>query len=210
MKSKSTGSKTILTLTLLVLIIGCTKIEQSQQKSEVNKMPKKVLFIVAPQGYQDHEYSAPKKILEESGLEVITASKNKGLCHGAFGSTTQATLSLDQVQVKDYDAFVFVGGPGATLYQHDSQAHSLAQEALKQNRILAAICISPTTLAYAGVLKGKKATVWDDGQGTQIKILEDNGATYLAQDVVVDGNLITANGPPAAEKFGQAILEKLK
>jgi protease I len=197
--------KIILTLIFLILIIGCT-----EQKPEVNKMPKKALLIVAQEGYQDHEYGETKKVLEEGGVEVITASKEVGPCQGSFGSSTEATVALAEVNVDDYDAIVFIGGSGASVYQHDVQAHLTAQEAINRNKILAAICISPTTLAYAGVLEGKKATVWDDGQRTQAKILEDNGATYLAEDVVVDGNIITANGPPAAEKFGQAILEKLK
>jgi len=199
--------KIILTIVLLILIIGCTKIEQ---KHEVEKMSKKALFIIAQEDYQDKEYGDTKKVLEDAGVEVITASKEVGPCQGAFGLTTEATVALTEVNVSDYDAIVFIGGSGASVYQHDTQAHLTAQEAINRNKILAAICISPTTLAYAGVLEGKKATVWDDGKRTQAKILEENGATFTGEEVTVDGNIITANGPPAAEKFGQAILEKLK
>lgn len=203
--------KSILILPVLLLIISCTKApEQTLEKMEVNQMPvKKVLFIIAPKNYQDHEYAAPKELLEKAGLRVVTASQKAGTCQGTFGSTAQATLSLDKVNVADYVAIIFIGGSGATIYQHDSQAHSLAQAALQQNKVLAAICIAPTTLAYAGVLKGKKATVWN-GDGQQEAVLAKNGATFTNQEVTVDGNLITANGPPAAEKFGKVILEKLR
>lgn len=172
-------------------------------------MPQKALFIIAPKDFQDHEYSAPKEILEEAGVGVITASQKTGSITGAFGSTAWATLNLSQIKVADYDAIVFIGGGGAVVYQQDSQAHKIAQEAVKQNKILAAICISPTTLAYAGVLKGKKATVWN-ADNQQYKILEKNGAFFANKPVVVDGKIITANGPPAAEEFGQKILQALK
>ncbi len=165
----------------------------------------KALFIVAQEGYQDHEYGAPKEILEKAGIEVITASKKAGICKGRFGSIIQAALSLAEVKVKNYDLVVFIGGPGAVKYQQDGEAHKIAQETVRLGKILAAICIAPIILAYAGVLKGKKATVWNE-DGQQGKVLEKNGAIFTNEKVTVDGRLITANGPAAAEEFGKRIL----
>ena len=60
------------------------------------------------------------------------------------------------------------------------------------------------------MLDGKKATVWtstlDRGP---VKILEENGAEFVNEKVIQDGNIITANGPAAAEEFGEKILENL-
>jgi len=42
-----------------------------------------------------------------------------------------------------------------------------------------------------------------------IKILQNNGAIYEDKRVVVEGKIITGNGPGAAEEFGQAIVEAL-
>ena len=168
----------------------------------------KALFIIAPARYQDFEYNVPKKIFELAGIEVITASKTKGSIKGALGGTTQAQLSLSEVKVKDYDLILFVGGPGAVEYQQDEEAHKIAQEAVIRNKILAAICIAPIILASAGVLFGKKATVWND-DGLEEDILKENGATYTGEKVTVDGKIITANGPRAAEEFAKRILERL-
>ena len=164
----------------------------------------KALFIIAPR-YQDFEYNVPKKIFELAEIEVITASKNSGLVKGALGGTAQAQISLSEAEVKDYELILFVGGPGAVDYQQDEEAHKIAQEAVKQNKILAAICIAPTILAYAGVLNGKKATVWND-DGLEEDILKENGATFTGEKVTVDGKIITANGPRAAEEFAKKIL----
>ena len=169
----------------------------------------KSLFIIAQSGYQDIEYGTPKKILEENGIVIITASKKAGICHGGLGGTTEAITSLKEAKVSSYDAIVFIGGPGARNYQQDIEAHKIAQEAVKSRKVLGAICIAPTILAYAGVLKGKKATVWNQ-DGQQDKLLRQRGAAYTGEAVTVDGLLITANGPKAAEEFGKAIVKMLK
>lgn len=169
----------------------------------------KVLFIVAQQGYQDFEYAAPKKILEEAGIEVSTASKEGGTCVGKLGGMIKETLSLQDVKVENYDLILLVGGPGAIEYQHDSEVHNLIKEAFSKYKWLAAICIGPTILAYAGVLKGRKATVWNS-DGKQEGILTSLGAKYTREKVTVDGRIITANGPEAAEEFGKTLTKLLK
>ncbi len=169
-------------------------------------MTKKALFIVAQQGYQPTEYATPKQILESNDVEVTTASGNVGTCTATDNSTTEAIVAIADINVSDYGAVVFVGGPGAVGYQHNVQAHLTAQEAINRDKVLAAICIAPTILAYADVLKGKKATVWNQ-DGNQAEILTKNGAEFVDQPVVVDGKIVTANGPPAAEEFGKRVLE---
>ena len=160
----------------------------------------KALFIIAKEGYQDHEYGAPKKILEENGVEVVTASKEVGKCKGSFGDEIEASVSISDVNVSDYDAIVFIGGPGAREYQHDGEAHLTAQEAVNRGKVLGAICIAPTILAFGGVLEGKKATVWNE-DGKQQEVLESNGAEYVKEDVIVDGTLSDSNFNSALINF---------
>ena len=171
----------------------------------------KSLFIIAQDGYQDIEYETPKRILETAGIQVVTASKKVGTCKGKLGGSAQATISIDDVDVSDYAAVIFIGGPGAVAFQQDVQAHLTAQEATTNPRVkvLGAICIAPTILAKAGVLEGKKATVWNN-DGQQSTLLEQEGAIYIAQAVVVDGIIVTADGPQSAELFGKKILELLQ
>jgi len=169
----------------------------------------KAVFIVAQRGYQDLEYSIPKKILEQAGIEVVTASKSGGTCIGKLGGMIKESVSLADIKTENYDLVVFIGGPGAVEYQHDSQAHHLAQEAFSKYKWLAAICIAPTILAYAGVLKGRKATVWN-GDGRQSSLLSSQGAKYTGDKVTVDGKIITANGPEAAEEFAKTLIKLLK
>jgi len=71
--------------------------------------------------------------------------------------------------------------------------------------VVGAICIAPGILARAGILKGRKATVFP----SEIEALKRNGAFYTALPVVIDGRIVTASGPEAAEEFGKALVKTL-
>lgn len=162
------------------------------------------LIILAQSGYQDHEYAGTRKGLEDAGYDITVSSMEAGSCAGSYGGTEEATIALQDIDVSAFDKVAFIGGPGAVAFMDDKDAHRIARETLEKGKKLGAICIAPTILARAGVLKGKKATVWDSG-GEQAAILTAEGAEYTGEDVTIDGDIITANGPPAAEEFGRVL-----
>jgi protease I len=172
--------------------------------------PKKVVMIIAFRDFRDAEYFVPKEVLEKEGIEVKTASNKLGTAIGADGGDAQVDLLVSQINPADFDAIIFVGGPGALDALDNENSYKVARETVSQNKVLGAICISPLILARAGVLKGKKATVWTDFTKSQAKILEKEGAIFEEKEVVIDGKIVTANGPKAAKNFGKAILELLK
>jgi len=173
---------------------------------------KKVLFVIAKTDFRDEEYFIPKSILEKEFIVETASNGNKGeIALGFLGGEANIDVNIKDVNVDEYDAIIFVGGAGALKNLDNEDSYKLIKEAIEKNKLLCAICIAPTILAKAGVLKEKKATVWhSDLDKSPIKVLEENGAIFIDEDVVEDGNIITANGPKAAEKFGQKILEKLK
>ncbi len=165
---------------------------------------KQALVIIAQEGYQDRELDGTRNGLLEAGFEVVLASRDTGECQGKLGGTEQASIALRDVQVGDYDRIAFVGGPGMAAYADDSDALTIAHEAARAGMPLGAICIAPTILAKARVLGGREATVWD-ADGVQQALLEQYDATYTGDEVTVDGNIVTANGPAAAEEFGKTL-----
>ena len=169
-------------------------------------MPKKkVLMIIAPDNFRDEELREPRGILEAKGCEVTVASTHTRESKGMYGMTVTPDTTLDKVRAEDFDAVLFVGGYGAEAYYTDSQAHALATATAKAGKPLGAICIAPTILANAGLLKGKTATVWE----SQSKALIAGGANYTAKPVERDGLIITADGPDSATKFGEEIARAL-
>jgi protease I len=167
---------------------------------------KKVIFIVAPEVFRDEEYYKPKKILEDGGVEVVTASLKTGEIVGRFGYKALSDILVSDVKEKDYDAIVYVGGGGVKVYFDNPDALRLANEFYKSAKITSAICIAPVILAKAGILKGKKATVfYPDG----VEDLKTAGANYTGKPVEIDANIITANHADAAELFGETLLKAL-
>ncbi len=161
----------------------------------------KVLMIIAPQNFRDEELFHTQEELENAGHETIIASRTKGSCKGMLSGKADAELSIKEVDTDDYDAVVFVGGSGAKTYFNDKTAHKIASKMNDNKKLVCAICIAPSILANAGVLKDRKATSWPSEK--------NNIKEYTGEDVTVDENIITANGPESARKFGKKIMSLL-
>jgi len=173
-------------------------------------MKNTILMAIAFKGFRDEEYLQPKKVLEQAGFSVDTTSTKIGMAEGTYGTTVVIDTDINKVNPNDYLALVFSGGEGMGKELDNPLFQKLAQNFAQAGKPVAAICVAPALLAKAGLLQGKKATVWSSSlYKTTIKILKDNGAIYEDQPVVRDGNIITANGPEAAKQFGEAIVNLL-
>ena len=173
---------------------------------------KKILMIIAHENFRDEEFNVHYKQFAGEGIEVTVASTEKGKAKGMFGTTFDVRYSVDEVNEADFDGVVFVGGMGTPSVRANMRAVEIAKNSA-HHKVLSAICWAPTILAKADVVRGKKVTVWlgDDpeyGMKTS-KVMENAGATFVNKEVVTDGNIVTGNGPNAAEKFADAVMEKL-
>ena len=168
-------------------------------------MAKRAVMIIAFEGFRDEEYVEPKKVLKKAGIEVTTASSKVGIAKGKLGMSAKVDLSLKEVNVPSYDAIIFIGGPGSYAYFDDPVAQGIAKDAVKEQKILAAICAASAILASAGVLKGVKAACFAGVSDN----LKEKGAVYDPSGLAADGKIITADGPAHANQFGQAILKAL-
>jgi len=175
----------------------------------------KVLIIIAFRDYQDKEFIPVKDALDKQEINYDVASTQKGLAKGVYDNTQNVSLILEEVlpKVQDYDCVVFIGGPGTPSVRRKTEAVKIAENVYKNGKLVCAICWASTILAKAGILKNKKATVWlgydDEYQKQTSEVLEQYGADFVNKDLVVDKNIITANGPEAADKFAKEIIKHL-
>jgi protease I len=167
---------------------------------------KKILMIIAPQNFRDEELFETKTVLEKNGFAVTIASSKLGDARGMLGGKAKPEILLRDVNVDDYEGVVFVGGMGSAVYFADQIAHRVARDASQKNKLLAAICIAPSILANAGLLKGKKTTCFS----SEMSNLRSKGAQFVGGSVQVDGKLVTAEGPTVAREFGEAIVKILQ
>lgn len=169
-------------------------------------MRKTIALVIAEKTFRDEEYQIPKKILERNGHKVLTVSTSLNEAVGKLGMKVKPDILVEQINSREIDALIFVGGGGSSQYFEDLTAHRLAKQVYEQGKIVGAICIAPVILAKAGLLKGKRATVFPDG----VNELANNGAVYTGALVEVDGKIITGSGPEAAEAFGSQLVSMLR
>ncbi len=171
---------------------------------------KKIIFFIAQKNFRDEEYFIPKNIFEKNQFRTETASISRGMAIGSEGGDAVISLSLDDVNVDDFDAFVFVGGGGALIYLDNEKVYSIIKEARTKKKVIGAICIAPVILAKAGILEGVRATVWSSSMEKRpIKALKENKAIYVDEGVVVDKSIITAKGPSFSNDFAKKIIDIL-
>ncbi|MHC4258949.1 MAG: DJ-1/PfpI family protein [Planctomycetota bacterium] len=161
----------------------------------------RAVLIVASENFRDEELFETELVLEDAGVETVTASTRTGPIRGMLGGIAEARIILNEIVVDDYDAIVFIGGIGAREYFNNAVAWDIAREAADKGKVLGAICIAPSILANAGVLNGVRVT----GFPSERAGLQRAGAMFTGNPVERDGPVITASEPEAAPLFGEAI-----
>ncbi len=170
---------------------------------------KRAVIIIASEEFRDEEYFVTKEVLRQGGIYIQTAC-DKCKAVGKFGGEADADILVNDLNVDEFDAIILPGGQGAVKLLDNELMYSIINKALAKGKIVAAICIAPTILAKAGILKGKRATVWSTSlDRSAINVLRDNDAIYERKEIVIDGKIITAENAEFAEEFGQAVLSEL-
>jgi protease I len=169
----------------------------------------KIVMVIAHQGFRDEELTKPLKYFKDQGFSVDIASTALSTAQGMLGMRVDPDLIIEEIKLEDYKALVIIGGIGAkSLWNSGALAYKI-KEADGNQQVVAAICLAPIALAKAGILKGRRATVWPQ----ESERLIGYGVEYVFEDVVVDGvngTIITASGPGAALSFGRKIVEAIR
>lgn len=170
----------------------------------------RVLFL-ATDGFEEAELFEPRQALLDAGAQVtlasITADPIQGVIHDSEkGKAITPDLTLDQVDVEDYDALVLPGGVGnPDKLRLEDRAVEIVEEFMDDDKIVAAICHAPWLLVEADVVDGRRVTSWPSVRTD----LENAGADVADEEVVVDDNLITSRKPDDIPAFNRAVIAAL-
>ena len=162
-------------------------------------MPKAAVLLF--EGFEDIEGFAAIDVLKRAGIEVAVVGVGGNILTTAQGVKVHAGNRFMDVHLEKFDALVLPGGPGHENLVNNDSVIRLIQDMNKNGKIIAAICAAPKALIKAGVLKDKRATIYP-GYEKLLDRPRDN-------PVVVDGNIITSQGPGTAIEFGLKIVEVL-
>jgi protease I len=172
-------------------------------------MSKKIIMVLASENFRDIEYIVPRAFFEKAGIEIHTASSTK-IAIGRFGYSVQNDFLVQDVKAENYDGIYLVGGGGSMEYLENENAKKLFTSFLKSNKAIGAICMAPRNFLHWGFLKEKNATGWNNDGGFSKMAKEAGAIDHAEKAVVVDGLILTANGPEASEESAIEFIKLLK
>ena len=162
----------------------------------------KALVLMA-EGFEEIELTSIVDILRRGGVTVMIAGLKDGLITGSRGMKIQPDVTLDGIK-EMYDMIILPGGsPGYVNLGSDRRVIELVKRYNASGKMVAAICAAPSVLVKAGILAGKKVTIFR-GMETELK-----NAVYVDKPVVEDGNILTSQGPGTAMEFALELLKRL-
>ncbi|EXX88108.1 glutamine amidotransferase [Paenibacillus darwinianus] len=157
--------------------------------------------------FEDLELWYPVYRLREEGVNVVFAGPEKGKKHiGKYGVPAVADLSYDEAHSADFDGLLVPGGWAPDKIRRYPKVLQLVREMDEAGKPIGQICHAGWVLISAKMLEGRKVTstpgIRDD--------MENAGAEWLDEPVVVDGNLISARRPPDLPPYAKAFIDALK
>ena len=158
-----------------------------------------ILVVLAP-GAEEIEAVTVPDVLVRAGQSVTIASTvDVTVVTGSRGIPLAGHTLLDLVRHQVFDVVYLPGGGGsAATHRDDPRIQDLAQAQLAAGRLLAVICAAPIALVPRGLCRGRRLTSYP---GVRAQV-EPHCAAWLDQRVVVDGNLITSQGPGTSLALG--------
>ena len=165
-----------------------------------------MVYILLGEGFEESEAVVPADLLRRAGIEVALVGLDGPQVTSARGITITADVSLEEVDAERMEMLMLPGGLGGVeSIQMDLFALALIQKAWDSGAYLAAICAAPTILAHIGILDRRKAVCFPG--------MEDQMGSAVVQKghkTVVDGHIVTGQGPGAAFDFGLKLIEMLR
>lgn len=166
----------------------------------------KKLAVLATNDFEDSELSSPVDAVKEAGGEAAIIAPEAGTITGKHGAEFDVDLTSAEAKASDFDALLLPGGTGnADALRLDEGAVAFVKEFAGSERPLAAICHGAWILTDADVVKGKTLTSFPSLQTD----LRNAGATWVDEEVHVDGQLISSRTPKDLPVFNNALVEAL-
>lgn len=166
---------------------------------------KKVVCLVEAD-FEDLELWYPVMRLREEGAEVLLAGPERGVVYkGKYGVPATADLSFDELDPEEYDGLLIPGGWAPDKLRRDPRVLRTVRSLHEAGKPIGQICHAGWVLISARILQGKRVTstpgIRDD--------MENAGARWVDEPVVVDGNLVSSRRPPDLPVYAKTFCDLL-
>ena len=179
-------------------------------EEENSAIPEKKLRVgvLATDGFEEAELTEPVRALKEAGASAIVVAPHtgsiQGFKHHDKTITVPVDLTLDKAEPGEFDALLLPGGAlNADALRAEPKVREIIQKVQDEGKPIAAICHAPWELISAGVVHGRKLTSYHTIQDD----LENAGAEWSDEEVVVDKNWVTSRQPDDIPAFNREMLK---
>lgn len=170
----------------------------------------KVAVLVA-EGFEQQEMTVPRRALQEAGAEPVLVSPStdevQGWNHFDKADRFHVDVPLDEARAEDFDALLLPGGvANPDQLRTQPRAVSFVRDFVQSGKPVAVICHGPWTLIEADCVRGRTLTSWPSLR----KDLQNAGAHWVDQEVVVDGALVSSRRPDDLPAFNREMIETFR
>jgi len=171
---------------------------------------KRVAFFAAPEGVEQVELTTPWDRLDAEGATLDMVSLEPGqiqmVHHLDRGDTFTVDRTVEEADAAEYDALVLPGGvANPDRARMDPRAVAFVRAFFEAGKPVAAICHAPWLLVEADVVRDRTVTSWPSLRTD----LQNAGATWVDQEVVVDTGLVTSRKPDDLDAFCAKAIEEI-
>ncbi|MCC5951152.1 MAG: type 1 glutamine amidotransferase [Acidimicrobiia bacterium] len=165
------------------------------------------IAVLIEEDFEDSEYRLPRERLEAAGHDVVVAGPTAGSIYtGKRGDEkVAAEVATDSLAADEFDAVVVPGGYAPDKLRLDEDAVAFVREMNAEDKVVAAVCHAGSLLIDADAVDGRTVTSWPS---IRVDLL-NAGATWVDEEVVEDGNVITSRKPDDLEAFAASIAARL-
>ena len=167
----------------------------------------KTVAVLVEQQYQEMEVWYPYYRLLEAGADVFVVGTGTSTIYtSTHGYPVKVDAEADTVDASQFDLIVIPGGWAPDLMRRSAAMVGLVRDAHAGGRLIAAICHAGWMLCSANIVRGRRVTsarsIKDD--------LSNAGAIWVDDEVVRDGNLITARKSTDLPALMRTIVDALQ
>jgi protease I len=173
----------------------------------MNQLNSKRVAVIALDGFEKAELTDTVSALRSAGAQVDIISKKPGsiraFVHMEPADTTPVDRTLDEATPDEYDALLLPGGAlNADALRIEPKAQAFVDAFMSESKPIAAICHAPWLLVSSEAVDGRTLTSWPTLQDD----IRNAGGTWVDEQVVEDGNLVTSRKPDDIPAFNERMI----
>lgn len=166
---------------------------------------KTVAFLMTD-GFEDAEFTEPWKAVTEHGAQAVLVSPKAGELTGEKGHTQRVDRQVADAVPEQFDALVLPGGVvNGDELRTDRDAVEFVRGFFEQHKPVGVICHGSWILIEADVVEGRQLTSWPSLRTD----LENAGADWVDEEVVVDAGLVSSRKPDDLPAFCAKVVEEI-